>query len=178
MIYIHTSNLSFPLLPNPSLLIPFPLLSTAPLLGSSHLETSLLRHLLQTYMDLFTMSGIPSTPSPSLSLPLSPSLPPFLPPSLHQVNELITQVDLDQLLGPEWDLYLMTVIALLLGTVIAYRQRQHQAVLPPRPPPTPAPAPHARPADEQVQPQADTPAQPEPQDQEQAAADAEPEQQQ
>ncbi|XP_062323403.1 protein sel-1 homolog 1 isoform X1 [Osmerus eperlanus] len=94
------------------------------------------------------------------------------------VNELITQVDLDQLLGPEWDLYLMTVIALLLGTVIAYRQRQHQAVLPPRPPPTPAPAPHARPTEEQVQPQPETPAQPEPQDQEQAAADAEPEQQQ
>ncbi|XP_028809398.1 protein sel-1 homolog 1 isoform X2 [Denticeps clupeoides] len=44
------------------------------------------------------------------------------------VKELLSQVDLDQLLGPEWDLYLMTVIALLLGTVIAYRQRQHQAV--------------------------------------------------
>ncbi|XP_076873750.1 protein sel-1 homolog 1 isoform X2 [Brachyhypopomus gauderio] len=44
-------------------------------------------------------------------------------------------VDLDQVLGPEWDLYLMTVIALLLGTVIAYRQRQHQAV--PRVPPGP-----------------------------------------
>lgn len=48
-------------------------------------------------------------------------------------------MDLDQLLGPEWDLYLMTVIALLLGTVIAYRQRQHQALprappVPPRPP--------------------------------------------
>ncbi|MBN3312648.1 SE1L1 protein, partial [Atractosteus spatula] len=47
------------------------------------------------------------------------------------VKELLTQIDLDQLLGPEWDLYLMTIIALLLGTVIAYRQRQHQAV--PRP---------------------------------------------
>lgn len=51
-------------------------------------------------------------------------------------------MDLDQLLGPEWDLYLMTVIALLLGTVIAYRQRQHQAVprapaVPPRPPAQP-----------------------------------------
>ncbi|CAM4693441.1 unnamed protein product [Leuciscus chuanchicus] len=60
---------------------------------------------------------------------------------LHDLNlkELLSQVDLDQLLGPEWDLYLMTVIALLLGTVIAYRQRQHQAVprapaVPPRPP--------------------------------------------
>ncbi|KAJ0027132.1 hypothetical protein NQD34_018132 [Periophthalmus magnuspinnatus] len=49
------------------------------------------------------------------------------------VKELISQVDLDQLLGPEWDLYLMTVIALLLGTVIAYRQRQHQIILPPAP---------------------------------------------
>ncbi|KAF3849713.1 hypothetical protein F7725_019432 [Dissostichus mawsoni] len=29
------------------------------------------------------------------------------------LKELITEVDLDQLLGPEWDLYLMTVIALL-----------------------------------------------------------------
>uniref|UniRef100_A0A8C8H9N7 Fibronectin type-II domain-containing protein n=1 Tax=Oncorhynchus tshawytscha TaxID=74940 RepID=A0A8C8H9N7_ONCTS len=47
---------------------------------------------------------------------------------LHDLNmsEVVSQVDLDQLLGPEWDLYLMTVIALLLGTVIAYRQRQHQ----------------------------------------------------
>lgn len=55
------------------------------------------------------------------------------------LKELLSQVDLDQLLGPEWDLYLMTVIALLLGTVIAYRQRQHQAIprappVPPRPP--------------------------------------------
>uniref|UniRef100_A0AAQ6ACB0 Fibronectin type-II domain-containing protein n=1 Tax=Amphiprion ocellaris TaxID=80972 RepID=A0AAQ6ACB0_AMPOC len=56
------------------------------------------------------------------------------------LKELISQVDLDQLLGPEWDLYLMTVIALLLGTVIAYRQRQHQIIVPPRPP-APAPAP-------------------------------------
>lgn len=38
---------------------------------------------------------------------------------------------MDQLLGPEWDLYLMTIITLLLGTIIAYRQRQHQAI--PRP---------------------------------------------
>lgn len=52
-----------------------------------------------------------------------------------QLKEVVSQVDLDQLLGPEWDLYLMTVIALLLGTVIAYRQRQHQAV--PRAPPAP-----------------------------------------
>lgn len=52
-----------------------------------------------------------------------------------QLKELVSQLDLDQLLGPEWDLYLMTVIALLLGTVIAYRQRQHQAM--PRAPPAP-----------------------------------------
>ncbi|XP_069494030.1 protein sel-1 homolog 1 isoform X2 [Ambystoma mexicanum] len=44
------------------------------------------------------------------------------------VKELFSQVDMDQLLGPEWDLYLMTIIALLLGTVIAYRQRPHPAV--------------------------------------------------
>ncbi|CDQ72064.1 unnamed protein product [Oncorhynchus mykiss] len=70
---------------------------------------------------------------------------------MHDLNmtELVSQVDLDQLLGPEWDLYLMTVIALLLGTVIAYRQRQHPAV-PPRPPPLPAPA---RPPQEQPQPE-------------------------
>lgn len=69
---------------------------------------------------------------------------------LHDLNlkELISQVDLDQLLGPEWDLYLMTVIALLLGTVIAYRQRQHQIIVPPRPP-APAPAPPPRPPQEQ-----------------------------
>ncbi|XP_075919693.1 protein sel-1 homolog 1-like, partial [Petromyzon marinus] len=36
------------------------------------------------------------------------------------------QLDLDRLLGPEWDLYLMSVLALLLGTIIAYRQRQQQ----------------------------------------------------
>uniref|UniRef100_A0A8C8HQT3 Fibronectin type-II domain-containing protein n=1 Tax=Oncorhynchus tshawytscha TaxID=74940 RepID=A0A8C8HQT3_ONCTS len=70
---------------------------------------------------------------------------------MHDLNmtELVSKVDLDQLLGPEWDLYLMTVIALLLGTVIAYRQRQHQPV-PPRPPPLPAPA---RPPQEQPQPE-------------------------
>ncbi|KAL4641845.1 hypothetical protein GN956_G10901 [Arapaima gigas] len=59
------------------------------------------------------------------------------------VRDLLSQVDLDQLLGPEWDLYLMTVIALLLGTVIAYRQRQHQAI--------PRPAPPQRPPAEQPQ---------------------------
>lgn len=58
------------------------------------------------------------------------------------VKEMLTQVDMDQLLGPEWDLYLMTIIALLLGTVIAYRQRQPQVV--PRPP---TPAPRAAPQD-------------------------------
>lgn len=68
------------------------------------------------------------------------------------VNELVTQVDLDQLLGPEWDLYLMTVIALLLGTVIAYRQRQHQIILPPRPPAAAAPPPPPpRPPQERLQ---------------------------
>lgn len=67
------------------------------------------------------------------------------------LKELISQVDLDQLLGPEWDLYLMTVIALLLGTVIAYRQRQHQIIVPPRPP-APAPAPPPRPPQEQPPP--------------------------
>ncbi|XP_067894818.1 protein sel-1 homolog 1 isoform X2 [Heterodontus francisci] len=41
-------------------------------------------------------------------------------------RELWMQIDLDMLLGPEWDLYLMTILALLLGTVIAYRQRQQQ----------------------------------------------------
>ncbi|KAJ8274932.1 hypothetical protein COCON_G00095570 [Conger conger] len=67
---------------------------------------------------------------------------------LHDLNvsDLLTQVDLDQLLGPEWDLYLMTVIALLLGTVIAYRQRQHQAVF--RPPPQRAPAEQGEPQPE------------------------------
>nr|XP_046229424.1 protein sel-1 homolog 1 isoform X1 [Scatophagus argus] len=70
------------------------------------------------------------------------------------LKELISQVDLDQLLGPEWDLYLMTVIALLLGTVIAYRQRQHQILVPPRLP-APAPAPPPRPPQEQLQAQAE-----------------------
>lgn len=82
----------------------------------------------------------------AVSDPLSVSPPPPL-----KVKEVITQVDLDQLLGPEWDLYLMTVIALLLGTVIAYRQRQHQIILLPRPP---APAPPAAPAVVQDQPPA------------------------
>ncbi|XP_006810929.1 protein sel-1 homolog 1-like [Neolamprologus brichardi] len=72
------------------------------------------------------------------------------------LKELISQVDLDQLLGPEWDLYLMTVIALLLGTVIAYRQRQHQIIVPPRPP---APTPPPRPPQEQPQAQAEPQAQ-------------------
>lgn len=75
-----------------------------------------------------------------------------------QLKELISQVDLDQLLGPEWDLYLMTVIALLLGTVIAYRQRQHQIIVPPRPP-APAPAPPPRPPQEQSEAQAEPQAQ-------------------
>ncbi|XP_071019299.1 protein sel-1 homolog 1 isoform X2 [Oncorhynchus clarkii lewisi] len=77
---------------------------------------------------------------------------------LHDLNmsEVVSQVDLDQLLGPEWDLYLMTVIALLLGTVIAYRQRQHQAMPPPPPPPP------ARPAQEQAQPEAQPEAQAQP----------------
>uniref|UniRef100_A0A3Q2QZN6 SEL1L adaptor subunit of SYVN1 ubiquitin ligase n=1 Tax=Fundulus heteroclitus TaxID=8078 RepID=A0A3Q2QZN6_FUNHE len=79
------------------------------------------------------------------------------------LKELTAQVDLDQLLGPEWDLYLMTVIALLLGTVIAYRQRQHQIIVPPRAP-APTPAPPPRPAQEEPQAQA------EPQDQEETAA--------
>lgn len=71
-------------------------------------------------------------------------------------------MDLDQLLGPEWDLYLMTVIALLLGTVIAYRQRQHQIILLPRPPAPPA-APAAVQEQQPAQPvdaaQEETPAQ-------------------
>uniref|UniRef100_A0A672JVR9 Protein sel-1 homolog 1-like n=1 Tax=Sinocyclocheilus grahami TaxID=75366 RepID=A0A672JVR9_SINGR len=37
------------------------------------------------------------------------------------LKELLSQVDLDQLLGPEWDLYLMTVIALLLDTFFILR---------------------------------------------------------
>ncbi|XP_029966201.1 protein sel-1 homolog 1 isoform X2 [Salarias fasciatus] len=82
------------------------------------------------------------------------------------LKELMSQVDLDQLLGPEWDLYLMTVIALLLGTVIAYRQRQHQIIVPPRPPaPAPAPAPPPRPPQEQPPPAA---AEPQAQDETQA----------
>ncbi|KAM9840631.1 protein sel-1 homolog 1-like [Aulostomus maculatus] len=78
------------------------------------------------------------------------------------LKELISQVDLDQLLGPEWDLYLMTVIALLLGTVIAYRQRQHQIIMPPRPP---APAPPTRAPQEQPPAQAEPQAQAETQPQ-------------
>lgn len=73
-----------------------------------------------------------------------------------KLKELIDQVDLDQLLGPEWDLYLMTVIALLLGTVIAYRQRQHQIIVPPHPP---APPPPPRAAQEEPQAQAEPQAQ-------------------
>ncbi|KAM8921301.1 protein sel-1 homolog 1 [Pelodytes ibericus] len=66
------------------------------------------------------------------------------------VKEMFSQVDMDQLLGPEWDLYLMTIIALLLGTVIAYRQRQPQVVpRPPTPAPRPAPQDPAPPAQEQ-----------------------------
>ncbi|KAM4633110.1 protein sel-1 homolog 1 isoform 2-T2 [Polymixia lowei] len=92
------------------------------------------------------------------------------------VKDLITQVDLDQLLGPEWDLYLMTVIALLLGTVIAYRQRQHQIVVPPRPP-APAPAPPVRQPQEQPQAQAEPQAAGDTQAQAQAQAPAQPDQQ-
>ncbi|KAG8449011.1 hypothetical protein GDO86_015902 [Hymenochirus boettgeri] len=67
------------------------------------------------------------------------------------VKEVFTQLDMDQLLGPEWDLYLMTIIALLLGTVIAYRQRQPQVV---HRPPTPAPraAPQDPPPPQEEQP--------------------------
>ncbi|XP_051908692.1 protein sel-1 homolog 1 [Hippocampus zosterae] len=71
--------------------------------------------------------------------------------------ELLSQVDLDQLLGPEWDLYLMTVIALLLGTIIAYRQRQrqHHIMMPPHPAAPPTPPPPAAAAEiQQEQPQA------------------------
>lgn len=71
-----------------------------------------------------------------------------------QLKEIVSQVDLDQLLGPEWDLYLMTILALLLGTVIAYRQRQHQIILPPRAP-APQPPPPPRPPQEQLQAQAE-----------------------
>ncbi|XP_075470726.1 protein sel-1 homolog 1 [Ascaphus truei] len=77
------------------------------------------------------------------------------------VTEMFYQVDMDQLLGPEWDLYLMTIIALLLGTVIAYRQRQPQVV--PRPP-TPAqrPAPQDPPPVQPEQPPQQQEAQPAP----------------
>ncbi|TWW69019.1 Protein sel-1 -like protein 1 [Takifugu flavidus] len=72
------------------------------------------------------------------------------------LKEFVSQVDLDQLLGPEWDLYLMTVLALLLGTVIAYRQRQHQIIVPPRvPAPAPPPPPPPRAPQEQLQAQAE-----------------------
>ncbi|XP_023657976.2 protein sel-1 homolog 1 isoform X2 [Paramormyrops kingsleyae] len=47
------------------------------------------------------------------------------------VKELLSWVELDELLGPEWDLYIMTVLALLLGTIIAYRQGQQLAGLRP-----------------------------------------------
>ncbi|KAJ6661294.1 hypothetical protein lerEdw1_015431 [Lerista edwardsae] len=64
------------------------------------------------------------------------------------IKEVFSHLDMDQLLGPEWDLYLMTIIALLLGTVIAYRQRQHQAI--PRPPgPRPAVPPQEPPPEHQ-----------------------------
>ncbi|KAG2457752.1 SE1L1 protein, partial [Polypterus senegalus] len=56
-----------------------------------------------------------------------------------KAQDLLTHIDLNQLLGPEWDLYLMTIIALLLGTVIAYRQRLHQAMPRPVAPQQPAP---------------------------------------
>ncbi|XP_034382976.1 protein sel-1 homolog 1 isoform X1 [Cyclopterus lumpus] len=92
------------------------------------------------------------------------------------LKELISQVDLDQLLGPEWDLYLMTVIALLLGTVIAYRQRQHQIIVPPRPP-VPAPAPPPRPPQEQSQAEAEPPGQEETQAQGPAQEEEEEQQQ-
>nr|KAF6487230.1 SEL1L adaptor subunit of ERAD E3 ubiquitin ligase [Rousettus aegyptiacus] len=66
------------------------------------------------------------------------------------IRDVFTQLDMDQLLGPEWDLYLMTIIALLLGTVIAYRQRQHQDVPVPRPPgPRPAPPQQEGPPEQQ-----------------------------
>ncbi|XP_066134217.1 protein sel-1 homolog 1 [Saccopteryx bilineata] len=65
------------------------------------------------------------------------------------IRDIFTQLDMDQLLGPEWDLYLMTIIALLLGTVIAYRQRQHQDMPVPRPPgPRPAPPPQEGPPEQ------------------------------
>lgn len=76
----------------------------------------------------------------------------MFPLFFHQVKEVMSHVDMDQLLGPEWDLYLMTIIALLLGTVIAYRQRQPQVV--PRPPaPRPAAQDPPPPPPQQDQPQ-------------------------
>ncbi|XP_072479290.1 protein sel-1 homolog 1 isoform X1 [Notamacropus eugenii] len=65
------------------------------------------------------------------------------------IREIFSYFDMDQLLGPEWDIYLMIIIALLLGTVIAYRQRQHQAIRRPRP----APPPQQEPRREQQPPQ-------------------------
>uniref|UniRef100_A0A452SFH0 Protein sel-1 homolog 1 n=1 Tax=Ursus americanus TaxID=9643 RepID=A0A452SFH0_URSAM len=66
------------------------------------------------------------------------------------IRDMFTQLDMDQLLGPEWDLYLMTIIALLLGTVIAYRQRQHQDMPLPRPPgPRPVPPQQEGPPEQQ-----------------------------
>lgn len=85
-----------------------------------------------------------------------------------QLKELVSQVDLDQLLGPEWDLYLMTVLALLLGTVIAYRQRQHQIIVPPRAPVPPPP----RPPQEQLQAQAEEQSQAGAEDQSQGGTQA------
>ncbi|XP_007472751.2 protein sel-1 homolog 1 isoform X2 [Monodelphis domestica] len=68
------------------------------------------------------------------------------------IREIFSYFDMDQLLGPEWDIYLIIIIALLLGTVIAYRQRQHQAIR--RPPgPRPAPPPQQEPRREQQPPQ-------------------------
>ncbi|KAG8126390.1 putative Protein sel-1 protein [Naja naja] len=67
------------------------------------------------------------------------------------VKEIFSHLDMDQLFGPEWDLYLMTIIALLLGTVIAYRQRQHQGV--PRPAGPRPVVPPQEPAPEQQPPQ-------------------------
>uniref|UniRef100_A0A8W4FJM9 SEL1L adaptor subunit of ERAD E3 ubiquitin ligase n=1 Tax=Sus scrofa TaxID=9823 RepID=A0A8W4FJM9_PIG len=67
------------------------------------------------------------------------------------IRDMFTHLDMDQLLGPEWDLYLMTIIALLLGTVIAYRQRQHQDMPVPRPPgPRPAPPQQEGPPEQQA----------------------------
>uniref|UniRef100_H0WR61 Protein sel-1 homolog 1 n=1 Tax=Otolemur garnettii TaxID=30611 RepID=H0WR61_OTOGA len=72
------------------------------------------------------------------------------PVSETHIRDMFTQLDMDQILGPEWDLYLMTIIALLLGTVIAYRQRQHQDVPVPRPPgPRPAPPQQEGPPEQQ-----------------------------